>query len=584
MPEANFLAPDVLAAARFASERRAQSAARLPPTQEVQPVRPQPAAQTGLPPDLAQASLSAREAFRRPATAPQPEGPATTLPTPAPAQLAVRRKHRHEPARPAAAARTASAPHARHLTCRQKKASLLLPLVPHANQLRALKLSTAEYERVERQAPGSVAQRMLLSLSDNKGDIDAARTTLVPLIAYLKKHEVIAPSETTVPPTLEVNDFYLDGFLTEVASTKYARKRRRVALQLLRDAAGFNFTLGRQCHKLLIVPGSRPKAKALKTAADPAIIYHLELIAGDGRQRPLIRMSAGMAVAGAHICLRGIGAQRTGRLNLSGAFLRGEVGADYKKSDETIILDRPFTAPARGLTGTAAWALQLQLGLRGVEDEMFLIRESDSPDGDPRRATTFTNEMMTEQRSLNMLRSLMHVPAPYGDGYHPCPSTAVPFDKLTFKHLRRYFPSLAKAVGESKPDRNEIGAWAGSQAERIDSTTLDGAADAAGSCPDLYATDGADARAPYIMLRVANMARALQAALHDRKCTNGYADLARMHVQGRLPRPGVNPVRAQAVAAARPAAVNTPAAHGGRVAWHGPLRIAGSAGSSAGPH
>ena len=578
MPEANF-PPDVLAAARRASEFRAHAVERVAPPctgVDAQPARPRPLSGV-LSEDVAQAVRSAREAFRRPVALPQPEGPATPPPAPAPAQLAVRRQHHHAPSRPAAAVRNTSAPHARHLTNRQKKASLLLPLVPHANMLRALKLSAEDYARVEGQAPGSVARRMLLSLSDNKGDIDAARTTLLPLIGYLKKHGVIAPSATTVPSTLEVNDFYLDGFLSEISSTKHARKRRRVALQFLRDAAGFNFTLGRQCHKLLIVPGSRPKAKALKPAADPAIIYHLELIAGDKHQRPLVRMSAAMAVAGAHICLRGIGTQRTGRLNLSGAFLRGEVGADYKKADETIVLDRPFAAPARGLTGTMAWAEQLQLGLCGVEDEMFLIRENDSTDGDPRRATTFTNEMMTESRSLKMLQSLMHVPAPYGDGYHPCPSTAVPFSKLTYKHLRRFFPSLAKAVGESKPDRNEIGAWAGSQAERIDSATLDGAADAAGSCPDLYATDGADARAPYIMLRVANMARALQPALHDRKCANGFADLARMQVLGRLPRPGVSPVMAQAVAAARPAAP------GGRVAWHGALRIAGSAGRGIGP-
>ena len=597
--------PDVLAAIRYATQglRHAPPVAQRSPAPEG-PTRPRPVAPAEQPPDIANAIHFSREASLRATAPPQRLEAAPAMPTPAPAQPVApgRRKHSHGNSRPPAAAKGAiSAPHERHLSGRRKAASKLLAFVPHDNQRRALDISDEEYEREELLSPGSVARRMLTSLSDNKGDLNAARTTLIPLIAYLKRHRVIASSSTTVPSSgpggkaLNIGDYCLDGFLNEISSTPSARKRRRVALQLLRDAAGFHFKLGRQCHKKLVVSGTRPKPKALKPAADPAMIYHLELLAGDRSHRPLIRISAAMAVAGAHICLRGIGSQRTGRLALSGSFLRGEVGADYKKGDETIILDRPFATPACGITGSAAWVEQLQLGLHGVEDGMFLIRETDSTDGDPRRATCFTNELMKDWRAINMLRGLMHVPALYSDGYHPCPSTAVPFDKLTFKHLRRYFPALARSVGESKPDRNEIGAWSGSQAERIDGGTLDEAALSASACADLYSTDGAEARAPYIMLRVATMARALQAGLHDRKCPKGFADLSRMHVMGRLPRPGVEPVRAQAAPAARPiaatAAESAPASRGkSRVAWHGPLRIAyrssaaAQASSSTAPH
>jgi len=492
--------------------------------------------------------------------------------------------HSHASSRAPAAVVMISAPHERHLTARRKAAHELLLCVPLENQLRALGVSKEEYEAEQLDSPGSFHLRMLGSLAENKGDLNAARTTLASLVAYLRVRKVVGPADRSIPQlgsdgrALEVGDYHLDGFITSVTSTPAARKRRRVALQLLRDAAGFRLSVGRQCRKKLVVSGTRPKPKAKVATADPAAIYHLELLAGDRDHRPMIRMSAAMAVAGAHICLRGVGSQRAGQLCLNGEFLAGVVGADYKKDDETITLDRPFCAPALGLTGTDDWARQLQLGLRGVEHEMFLIRDTDSPDGDPRRATRFEDGMMPEKRALNMLRSLMYVPAKYNDGYHPCPSVAVDFRSLSFKHLRRYMPAMAKALGESKPDRSEIGAWAGSQAERIDGDTLDEASRAASVCADLYATEGAQARAPYIMLRVSRMARsALQASLANRKCRNGFADLARMQVMGHLQRPGAGPpVLAVAAPAARlhgGGATESAPVPRGRVAWHGPPRI-----------
>ena len=461
------------------------------------------------------------------------------------------------------------------MNIRRAKADKLLPFIPAHYQRLALDIGLEDYEREQRNSPGSMNVRMRNSLADNKGDLVAARTTLELLIKYLKTHRVIAKDERTIPPfgadgqDLVITDFYLDGFLSKNAATTAARKRRRVALQLLRDAAGFRLRVGRQCLKKLVISGSRPKGKKVPMTADPSIIYHYELIAGDTNQRSLIRQSAGMAVASGHICLRWANAQRTGKLYLCGDVLRGTVAGDYKKADEAIMLDRPFCASSRGLTGRSDWVEQLQLGLVGVEQKMYLIRGTDSDDGDPRRATRFIDEMMEETKALNMIRALLYVPAPYPDGYRPFPVAGnACASALTFKCLRRYLPALAKAAGESKEDVNEIGAWAGSHAERIDHATLDAASKAASACADLYSTEGAEARVPYIMIRVTKMAtRALGSSLAAGKCQKGFAMLARMHIEGKVPLEGAPPPVLAAVAPDPPLAVGSTS---GRAQWHGP--------------
>ena len=564
-----------------------QSAARARRT-PIAPPSPTPAVPRGTPPPVATLDEDILSAIRSAAVAALP----TVLPEPAaapqPPRVAARarpaprarKSHHHETtAPPPSTEGGVSEPHLRHMNIRRAKADKLLPFIPAHYQRLALDIGLEDYEREQRNSPGSMNVRMRDSLAGNKGDLVAARTTLVLLVKYLKTHRVITKDERTIPPfgadgqDLVITDFYLDGFLSENATTTAARKRRRVALQFLRDAAGFRLRVGRQCLKKLVISGSRPKGKKVPMTADPSIIYHYELIAGDTNQRSLIRQSAGMAVASGHICLRWANAQRTGKLYLCGDILRGTVAGDYKKADETIMLDRPFCASSRGLTGRSDWVEQLQLGLVGVEQKMYLIRETDSDDGDPRRATSFIDEMMEETRALNMIRALLYVPAPYPDGYRPFPVAGnACASALTFKCLRRYLPALAKAAGENKEDVNEIGAWAGSHAERIDNATLDAASKAASACADLYSTEGAEARVPYIMIRVANMAtRALGSSLAAGKCQKGFAMLARMHIEGKVPLEGAPPPVLAAVAPAPPLAVGNTS---GRAQWHGPARIA----------
>ena len=54
---------------------------------------------------------------------------------------------------------------------------------------------------------------------------------------------LIAQHERTVPDGVVVRDYHCDGFLSEVSTSVSSRKRRRVALQLLRDAMGFSIRL-----------------------------------------------------------------------------------------------------------------------------------------------------------------------------------------------------------------------------------------------------------------------------------------------------------------------------------------------------
>ena len=458
---------------------------------------------------------------------------------------------------------------------REIKAAKILPFVPLDNQIRALGLTEDEYISESAESPGCVQRRFATMLAENKGDLDSARTTLVRLIAFLKLKKVIAVNSATIPShtpqgePIFIADYHLDAFLNgSGAHSTASRKRRRVALQLLRDSMSFRLSLGRISNRKIYKPRKRAGvSKPPPYTAGPDVVAHLDLLASDNTLPLVISGSAAMALGCTYSCLRWAGAQRAGNLRIQGDFLRGDAGADFKKQDPDTMFNRPFLAVAKGLMGTDAWASRLVRALadmpysgEDVEADMFLVRDNDSPNGDPRHASKFLDRRMGDStrptRGLKMLRGLLLVPALYQDGRHAFPVEGHPAALLTFKHLRRFFPALAAAAGERGSAINEIGSWSGSQSEKVRGDTLDEAARGATACSDLYSMEGTVASAPYIMMRVMRMAnRALGPALASRACPNGLSALAKMRVQGSIPAPGARPaVLARAAPTAPPAA------------------------------
>ena len=96
--------------------------------------------------------------------------------------------------------------------------------------------------------------------------------------------------------------------------------------------------------------------------------------------------------------------------------------------------------------------------LKGVECGCFLLRDTDSVDGDPRRATAWRNAPCTGQRALNSLRACVEATGRSAEwaaryGYSSC---------------RPVLPEIACAREEPAPRRVEIGRWSGSTAKDKD--------------------------------------------------------------------------------------------------------------------
>ena len=101
----------------------------------------------------------------------------------------------------------------------------------------------------------------------------------------------------------------------------------------------------------------------------------------------------------------------------------------------------------------------MRSGLVGVEQQMFVLRDTNSPDGDPRRATAFIDGLMEHGRALKLLRSLLAIPVTFGGALERPPSDPTRTRQVTYKYARRLLPAIALANGEKLEDTNEIGAW-----------------------------------------------------------------------------------------------------------------------------
>ena len=411
---------------------------------------------------------------------------------------------------------TQAPPHLRHIQRRQAQADALLKHVPPCNYQRALGMSHADFENANDMAQLRLELRD--RLADAKGNLQACRTTLTTLRNYLVERDRLPRTARFIEGT--VSDYYLGAYLTNVTDSATGRKTRRVALEKLRDSCGFCFDVGlearkkipnlapAQRHAKLLQSGAVPKGKP---ALEPREQRHLELLAADTTQPMLIRQSAGMASAPGIICLRYANAQRCGQWADDGNFITGVCGGDYKKPVERTLW-RWFVATRRGISGSDTWYTMMRSGLVGVEQQMFVLRDTNSPDGDLRRATAFIDGLMEHGRALKLLRSLLAIPVTFGGALERPPSDPTRTRQVTYKYARRLLPAIALANGEKLEDTNEIGAWAGSQAERVDAGTLSlamgQANDRIHQCASLYGTEGTAARVPFIMERTVDSVRA----------------------------------------------------------------------------
>ena len=142
---------------------------------------------------------------------------------------------------------------------------------------------------------------------------------------------------------------------------------------------------------------------------------------------------------------------------------------------------RPAYIATSGLTGSAYLRI-LTASLEGVPGGDFLLRDTDSPSGDPHKATRFLLKPMSHDRALIAIRSIL---------VSVCGLTPAQAARFGTHSPRHFLPEVALARGIPVEDRCEVGRWSGSSSH--DPDLLPSERDAMAwrrrhaAMPDLYA-------------------------------------------------------------------------------------------------
>ena len=117
-------------------------------------------------------------------------------------------------------------------------------------------------------------------------------------------------------------------------------------------------------------------------------------------------------------------------------------------------LTRPFWVPTRGILEDDYLAAMDDM-LSGIREATFFVRDTDSPNGDPRHATAWANHACVEGRALASLRALI------------AHATGMPASEAAYygtSSARHFLPIIAMLQGEPSDIVIELGRWTGSAA------------------------------------------------------------------------------------------------------------------------
>ena len=206
------------------------------------------------------------------------------------------------------------------------------------------------------------------------------------------------------------------------------------------------------------------------------------------------------------VAQRFVNAQRSTLLSVSGGVVRGANGFDGKIGSASQV-GKPFWTSERDVRGSRSWLDSIITMLQGVEDQHFLIRATNSPDGNPFLATAWRDQPETRARATVALHALLST-GPY----------AIPREvaiTATLHGGKRFLANCGRAASMSVAESIEVGAWAGSRAQnaRVE-LSRDKSVDVVSSdMPDTYSAEAADEVVPEIMDRLVGYCRTLTHAL-----------------------------------------------------------------------
>ena len=213
-------------------------------------------------------------------------------------------------------------------------------------------------------------------------------------------------------------------------------------------------------------------------------------------------------------------AQRASLHSCVDCVVRGACDLDAKISagEQT---GRPMWASEFDMLGSNEW-LRCVMHMRDAhprdppaDDPHYLLRDTNSPDGDPSRATAWIDKPCNGKRAITSLRTLGSMT-----------EWRIPVSILEGKTLhssRHDLPCVAYAGGDHERDRNEIGKWSGSLAQGATTITHEAlvalraararreakADPRVSAMPELYSAQTAEEIVPEIMERQVARLRAL---------------------------------------------------------------------------
>ena len=218
-----------------------------------------------------------------------------------------------------------------------------------------------------------------------------------------------------------------------------------------------------------------------------------------------VRGHAGGHYAGAQCALRQVNSQRAHFVSISNGVVYGEVDLDAKQKS-TQQRGRPMWTPERDARGRNAWLAAISTMLTAppsVVGEHFLVRATNSPDGDPFRATEWRDGPETAARSRVSLCAILQA------GKFGVPAAIA---RLLTGHSKKHLlPNVGRALFLGDPKINEIGRWSGSKAQSTAASGAPSQGPQVGPCPAAYSTEAAAETVPAIMETVVASLRELHA-------------------------------------------------------------------------
>ena len=273
----------------------------------------------------------------------------------------------------------------------------------------------------------------------------------------------------------------------------------------------------------LVVKASRRKTSKQAPALGPRYVYVLCWLVEYGESEWVQCHAAGWLSA-VMFALRHVNMQRACVISVANDTVTGACDLDAKiqASEQT---GRPMWAAARDMRGSTEWVRRLMhmrdapprtLNHVGVaEDPHYLMRDTNSPDGDPTRATGWIDAPLTGARALKSLHAL-GVMSPWAL------DPAVVQEK-TLHSAKHDLNCVSRAGGDPPGDTNEVGKWSGSIAQTAELADMAarsalraahsgaplGGSELDLAMPELYSRETAEEIVPAIMERQVSRLRAL---------------------------------------------------------------------------